>query len=434
MKKLSKTYKFILFLFISIFLIFLNFGELRNFARSNLSHDHKVLIKEIFFGKEYLEEISFYKKLGYNKFQIPKTQFVDTEFKKISLEGLKSFKSHYNMAFNKKGKMKKFFLEDLGNGILIASASGEFKFSTDYSFNKFEDINTNLSELDVFQVVDITKLENDIFVSFVVKSENNECIFFGIANANLNKENLLFNLFYKENQCTKETNGLGGRIYPYIFNGKKGFLLTTAATDKMKNKSQDLKSFFGKIWFFELATKNKILFSAGHRNPQGLIVSDNIIISTEHGPYGGDEINNIKFGKNYGYPISSYGELYKFKKDKEKFEVPKYQLSKSHLENNFEEPIFAFVPSIGISEIEKISNNFSEYWIDNFLVTSLNGRTIFRIKFDNNFEKVIYMEPMYLGERIRDIKYIENEKIIVLALEESGSIGVLSIAGNSPQN
>ena len=90
----------------------------------------------------------------------------------------------------------------------------------------------------------------------------------------------------------------------------------------MKKKSQDLESFFGKIWFFELATKNKILFSVGHRNPQGLIVSDNIVISTEHGPYGGDEINNIKFGKNYGYPISSYGELYKFKKDKEKY---KYQ-------------------------------------------------------------------------------------------------------------
>ena len=82
MKKLSKTYKFILFLFITIFLIFSNFGELRNFARSNLSHDHKVLIKEIFFGKEYLDEISFYRKLGYNRFQIPQTQFIDLDFKK----------------------------------------------------------------------------------------------------------------------------------------------------------------------------------------------------------------------------------------------------------------------------------------------------------------------------------------------------------------
>ena len=124
--------------------------------------------------------------------------------------------------------------------------------------------------------------------------------------------------------------------------------------------------------------------------------------------------------------MSSYGEFYKFKKEKEKFNTPKYELLKSHKIRSFEEPIYSFVPSIGISEIEKISNDFSEYWINNFLVTSLNGRTIFRVKFDENFTKVIYMEPMYLGERIRDIKYIENQKIIVLALEESGSIGVLS--------
>ncbi len=426
MKKFLSKYKIFLMLIFLFFIILINFNEIRSFVRSNLSHNYKVFIKEIFFGKEYLAEIGFYKKLGYNKFQIPKTQFLDLEFKKIPLQGLKGFKTHYNMAFNKKGKTKKFFLEDLGNGIMIASASGEFKFSTDYSFNKFKDLNTNLSQLNVFQVVDIAKLENDIFVSFIIKSKREDCIFFGIANAKINNENLLFDLFYKENECTKETNGLGGRIYPYIFNEKKGFLLTTAATDKMKEKSQNLESFFGKIWFFELATKNKILFSVGHRNPQGLIVSDNIVISTEHGPYGGDEINNIKFGKNYGFPISSYGEMYKFKKDKEKFKIPKYEFLKSHSDNNFEEPIFSFVPSIGISEIEKISNDFSEYWTDNFLITSLNGRTIFRVKFDNKFEKVIYIEPMFLGERIRDIKYIKNQKIIILALEETGSIGVLS--------
>ena len=81
----------------------------------------------------------------------------------------------------------------------------------------------------------------------------------------------------------------------------------------MRDFAQDLDSFFGKIWFFDLSTKKKNLFSSGHRNPQGLIVFENQIISTEHGPYGGDEINKINFGNNYGYPISSYGELYNLK-------------------------------------------------------------------------------------------------------------------------
>ena len=50
----------------------------------------------------------------------------------------------------------------------------------------------------------------------------------------------------------------------------------------------------------------------GHRNPQGLLVFDNIVLSTEHGPRGGDEINKIMFGKNYGWPISSYGKIWKY--------------------------------------------------------------------------------------------------------------------------
>ena len=51
----------------------------------------------------------------------------------------------------------------------------------------------------------------------------------------------------------------------------------------------------------------------GHRVIQGLSVNDGIIISTEHGPRGGDEINKILSNKNYGWPIVSLGERYDFK-------------------------------------------------------------------------------------------------------------------------
>ena len=69
-------------------------------------------------------------------------------------------------------------------------------------------------------------------------------------------------------------------------------------------------SDIGKILFINLDNYKKIIFSKGHRNPQGLLNIDNKnILSTEHGPYGGDEINKIIFGKNYGWPIASYGFL-----------------------------------------------------------------------------------------------------------------------------
>ena len=160
------------------------------------------------------------------------------------------------------------------------------------------------------------------------------------------------------------------------------------------------------------------MFSLGHRNPQGLFVENDLILMTEHGPKGGDEINKIIFNKNYGWPIASYGDTYN--------STGSYKYKKSHSDNGFEEPIYSFIPSIGISEIIKIPNEFSDKWIDNFIITSLFGRSIYRVKFDINFNKLVYVEKIYIGQRIRDIKYMEKENLILLALEEKGQIGILS--------
>ena len=84
------------------------------------------------------------------------------------------------------------------------------------------------------------------------------------------------------------------------------------------------------------------------------------------------------------------------------------------------------MPSIGISELIILPNQFNSKWKDNILVTSLNGRSIYRIKFtDQSFEKILYHEKIYIGERIRDIKYIENLNVILLALERTGDVGIL---------
>ena len=72
---------------------------------------------------------------------------------------------------------------------------------------------------------------------------------------------------------------------------------------------------------------------------------------------------------------------------------------KMDLKNQF------YVPSIGISEIIRLPNNFSNHFIDNFLIASLNGKSIFRIKFDKNYNKILFSEKIFIGDRIRDIKY-----------------------------
>ena len=52
-------------------------------------------------------------------------------------------------------------------------------------------------------------------------------------------------------------------------------------------------------------------------------------------------------------------------------------------------------------------------------------QTLLRVKFSNDFAKVILVEDIFIGERIRDLIYLENKKIILMALENSGSIGIL---------
>ena len=85
------------------------------------------------------------------------------------------------------------------------------------------------------------------------------------------------------------------------------------------------------------------------------------------------------------------------------------------------------MPSLGISELIFLPDQFDPKWQNSILVTTLNDRSIHRVKFQNEkFDKILYVEKIYIGERIRDIKYLDDQKIILLSLERTGSIGVLS--------
>ena len=99
---------------------------------------------------------------------------------------------------------------------------------------------------------------------------------------------------------------------------------------------------------------------------------------------------------------------------------------KEHQENNFKEPIFSFVPSIGISEIIKIPDEFHKDWKGNFVLSSLNAGSLYRIKFNKNFNKILYMEKIFVNSRIRDLKYSKEINSIILALEDFTEIGILS--------
>ena len=220
----------------------------------------------------------------------------------------------------------------------------------------------------------------------------------------------------------------------YNHNNKDGFLLTVGDdivnhTAKqrleLEDRAQDDVSIVGKIIFIDLLNGKHEIFSKGHRNPQGLFVEDNLILSTEHGPNGGDEINKIVFGENYGWPVASYGETYNWGKTKEN--KKELDFKKNHKSLGFKEPIFSYVPSIGISEMVKIPDNFSILWKNNFLISSLYGYSLHRVKFSDNYEKILFNEKIFVGDRVRDLKFIKNYNILLLALEEESEIGIIKI-------
>ena len=88
--------------------------------------------------------------------------------------------------------------------------------------------------------------------------------------------------------------------------------------------------------------------------------------------------------------------------------------------------MFSFIPSIGISEIINLPKTFSIFYENHYLTSSLNDRSLYFIRFDEDFNKTISTEKVYISNRIRDMKFSLENNSIVLALEELGEIGILS--------
>ena len=186
--------------------------------------------------------------------------------------------------------------------------------------------------------------------------------------------------------------------------------------------AQNKNSINGKNIKININDSSYEIISMGHRNVQGIVYDkkNNFLLSTEHGPMGGDEINLIKLDDinvpNYGWPKVSYGEHYGLKsKNKELYK--KYPLFKSHKKYNFIEPLKYFVPSIAISEIIQIKDG-------SFVTSSLKDRSLyfFNLNYKNEIENFTRIE---VYERVRDM-ILKNDKIF-LFMEDSASIGIIKL-------
>jgi len=429
---MSKKKIFIILIVLAISFVWFFKNNIREKARNLLSEDVKMFVQSFIFGKEAAERLEILKYYNYNEVFLPNTQFqkINLKKQKIPIAENKT-KSHFQEINNyaKKYGSYKFFLEIYKNKLIIINSIGQIIQYQEKNVGALDDISpgsykSNINELNFYSILDTFVYSDTLFLSASKKIKEN-CFNFVLYKSEIkngNKMGLNFNEIFESKECVKIP--LGGRMQVLKEDNNDFLLVTTGADNEEKlNLAQDMNSIFGKILKFDLINFNYEIYSSGHRNPQGLLVYKDYILSTEHGPKGGDEINLINKGKNYGWPIASYGEAYnrqlKRNKNLEKFDY------KNHEENNFEEPIFAFIPSIAISEIIDVNENFSKKFVDNFFITSLGAKSLFRIKFNKKFQKLIFIEKIYIGERIRDIKYSPMNNFYIMALE-NGSLGILS--------
>jgi glucose/arabinose dehydrogenase len=179
-------------------------------------------------------------------------------------------------------------------------------------------------------------------------------------------------------------------------------------TDTMH--AQNMASSYGKTLVINLDTRDHKILSAGHRNPQGLYIDlDGNIWLTEHGPQGGDELNLIEEGANYGWPLVTYGTAYG---------MQKWSLSEQQGKHSgFERPIYSWVPSIGISNLLGIESNHFPLWQSDLLVSSLVSRSLYRLRLREG--RVVFTEPIYVEKRIRDIVEGHAGEIILWVDDES---------------
>lgn len=179
------------------------------------------------------------------------------------------------------------------------------------------------------------------------------------------------------------------------------------------NYAQRPDTDYGKILRIDPTDWSVDHVSMGHRNPQGIVVDDQgRVWSVEHGPMGGDELNLIKDGQDYGWPHVTLGVNYTDRENDNK-RWPSSASQGRH--DGYVPPVLAWVPSIGISNVKQVQN-IHPRWDGDLLASSLNGKSLRRIRLSD--DRALYEEDIPFDECIRYVE-IDDKAIYILFCDGS---------------
>jgi glucose/arabinose dehydrogenase len=231
------------------------------------------------------------------------------------------------------------------------------------------------------------------------------------------------------NTWSKSNTNYGGRI---AFD-RAGFLYMTIGERQEQQRAQDIKDHGGKV--VRLRDEGSVppdnpfvgkmgyqpeIYTLGHRSPQGLAMNPATggLWENEHGPLGGDELNILQAGKNYGWPLVTFGTDYDGTK-----------ISDATTRADLESPFVYWVPSIAISGLTFYTGDRFPQWKGNVFVGAMfAGRSrgtghIQRIVI-NEVGRPINREPLLaeLRQRIRDVRQGPDGLLYLLTDEDDGMV------------
>lgn len=155
------------------------------------------------------------------------------------------------------------------------------------------------------------------------------------------------------------------------------------------------------------------LYSIGHRNAQGIVydAQSNRVISHEHGPRGGDELNLVEPGNNYGWPKITYGVDYNGSIISPHTALP-----------GLRQPLVQWTPSIAPSGMAFYRGDLFPQWRDSLMISTLAARNVRRVELDGG--QVVGQEALFeeLGARFRDVRSGPDGALYLLTDASDGKV------------
>lgn len=231
-----------------------------------------------------------------------------------------------------------------------------------------------------------------------------------------------FRDLYAADACDDDYRHYGGRIVLT----DDGYLFLSVGERNRSSRAQDPGDDAGAIlrltWDGEIPADNPYagrndasaaVWSHGHRNPQGLVLHPETgrLWQHEHGPSGGDEVNRIEPGRNYGWPVITHGTEYNGQ-----------PIGEGAEKEGMEQPLVHWTPSIAPSGMTFYDGKAFPEWQGNLFMGSLSRLHLRRLELDG--ETVVDQEPLIddLGHRIRDVRQGPDGYLYVLVDADRGQV------------